>query len=159
MKTVNKYRALTGGRKSQRAFTLIEVMIVVAIVAILTAIAIPSYQQYVVRAQRKTAQGALQGLAQAMERFYAQNNTYVGTDAGSGVPAMFKGTSPLDGGAAVYNLRITNVTATTYSLEAQPLAGTQANDGKLGLTSTGDRTWDKDHNGSIASSEHTWADH
>lgn len=153
----------TGGvmnSRYQQGFTLIELMIALAIVAILAALAIPSYKQYVVRAQRKEAQAALQGLGQAMERFYAQNNTYVGTDAGSGVPAMFNDTSPLDGGQAVYNLRITSATATAYSLEAQPITGaSQAGDGTVGLTSTGDRTWDKDHNGTVASSEHSWADH
>lgn len=147
-------------RKKQRAYTLLELMMSVVIVAILAAIALPSYRQYIVRTQRKEAQAALQGLAQAMERFYAQSNTYIGTDAGSGVPSIFKSTAPLDGGQALYNLRITSATATDFTLEARPIAGTtQANDGKLGLTSTGDRTWDKDNNGTVASSEHTWADH
>lgn len=62
--------------KSQRGFTLIEVMIAVAVVGILTAIAWPNYTEYVNRAKRSEAQVALQDAAQFMQRFYAANNSY-----------------------------------------------------------------------------------
>jgi len=65
-------------RKRRNAgFTLIEVMITVAIVAILAAIAYPSYQQYVLRANRTEAQALLNDAAARQERYFAQNNTYV----------------------------------------------------------------------------------
>ena len=58
--------------------TLIELMIVVAIVALLASIAVPSYRQYVLRANRIEATTALLQLAAAQEKFYLQNNTYAG---------------------------------------------------------------------------------
>ena len=59
-------------------FTLIELMIVVVVVAILAAIAFPSYTRYVEQARRADAKSALLDAAQRLERFYTQNNTYVG---------------------------------------------------------------------------------
>ena len=61
-----------------RGFTLIEVLITVAIIGILAAIAYPSYQQYVLRTHRSAAQGCLVELAQWMERYYTTNMSYVG---------------------------------------------------------------------------------
>ena len=60
--------------------TLIELMIVVAIVALLASIAVPSYRQYVLRANRTEATTALLQLAAAQEKFYLQNNTYATND-------------------------------------------------------------------------------
>ncbi len=58
----------------QKGFTLIELMITVAIVAILASIALPSYQSHVVSTRRTTAQACLLELAQFMERYYSTNN-------------------------------------------------------------------------------------
>jgi type IV pilus assembly protein PilE len=60
-------------------FTMVELMIVVAIIAILAAIAIPSYRRYVVRANRTEASKMLSDLAAREERFYYSNNVYTGT--------------------------------------------------------------------------------
>ncbi|AXA67775.1 type IV pilin protein [Pseudomonas oryzihabitans] len=59
-----------------RGFTLIELMVVVAVVGILAAIAYPSYQTYVLRSNRSEGQALLNEAAARMERFYAQNNAY-----------------------------------------------------------------------------------
>jgi type IV pilus assembly protein PilE len=59
-----------------KGFTLIELMITVAIVALITAVAVPSYRQYVMRANRADATTALLRLTASQERFYLQNNTY-----------------------------------------------------------------------------------
>lgn len=60
----------------QQGFSLIELMIVVAIVGILAAIAYPSYQNYVLRSGRADGQAKLMEILQAQERFYSQNQTY-----------------------------------------------------------------------------------
>jgi len=152
--------SFTPVRSSGSGFTLIEVMVVVAIVAILSAIAIPMYQNQVIRTHRTDAMGALLGLGQAMERFYAQNNTYIGAAAGgaaTGVPAIFPAQSPIDGGVARYNLTITAADATSYTVQATPLAGTtQAGDGFVQLNSLGQRNWDRDNSGAIGAGENSW---
>lgn len=66
-------------------FTLIELMIVVAIVGILVAIAYPNYMEYVQRSNRSEGQALLQDAAARQERFFAQNNTYASTAAQLGL--------------------------------------------------------------------------
>lgn len=62
--------------RRQSGFTLIEIMIVVMIVAILAAIAIPAYHRYVVRAHRTDATRTLLDLAGRQEHYFYSNNTY-----------------------------------------------------------------------------------
>jgi len=123
--------------KSSAGFTLIEVMIAVAIIGILTAVALPAYQTYVRKAARKDAQAALLNNAQYLERYYSTNNTYVSaTVPTASTPAGQSGT------AIRYNLSFSaGPTATTYTLQAVPANG-QTTDvcGTLSLTSTGTRT-------------------
>ena len=85
-----------------RGFTLIELMIVIVIVGILFAIALPSYQSSVLRGHRADAQGILMDISAREERFMAQNNTYttdINTAAGRSnhdsktaarIPSVFK---------------------------------------------------------------------
>ncbi len=63
-------------RKSMQGVTLMELMIVVVIIGILTAVAYPNYRQYAARAKRTEARAALLQIATNQERFYLQNNTY-----------------------------------------------------------------------------------
>lgn len=65
-------------RTTQAGFTLIEVMVVVAIVGILTAIALPSYRDYILRGQLVDATNLLSANRANMERFFQDNRTYVG---------------------------------------------------------------------------------
>ena len=67
-------------RDHARGFTLIEILIVVAILGILTSIALPAYQNSVLRSGRAEAKGELMTVASDQERFFASSNTY-STDA------------------------------------------------------------------------------
>ena len=126
----------------QKGITLIELMIVVVIVAILASIALPSYQQYVQRSKRVTAEGDLFAFRNAMQRFFAENNTYLGAANGggnTGAPAatVFPSQSPISNDSVAYNLTISAATVTSFTLQATP-TGTQVGDdcGNLTLTST-----------------------
>lgn len=138
--------------KIQNGFTLIELMITVAIIGILAGIAYPSYQDHVFKSRRADAKAALSGLANAMERYYTENNDYAGASA-SGVPlsTVFSSTSPVDGGTAAYNLRINAAGTSTYMLHAIP-TGPQSNDrcGTLTLAHTGAKSVINAHTGVVA---------
>ena len=145
--------------------TLIELLTVMVIVAILAAIAIPSYSNHMGKTRRKDAQTALMGLAQAMERHYTEKNTY--TSAANGDPTsdvngvapvdtVFKSEAPLDSTQKYYDLRITAATSAAFTLRAIPKNG-QAGDGILELNSMGVQRWDKNGDGdTIDSGEDSW---
>ncbi|MFM9914466.1 MAG: type IV pilin protein [Rhizobacter sp.] len=130
---------------AQRGFTLIELMITVAIVAVLASIAYPSYREYIDRSRRSEAQGILMESAQWMERFYAENYRYDQNTAGTAVATLFAGrfTQSPRSGAASYTLGIQNVTATTFVVRATR-TGSMAADkcGNFEITGTGIRRVD-----------------
>jgi len=119
----------------QTGFTLIELMIVIAVVAILSVIAIPAYQQSAAKAKRGDAQGALYGLANALERYYTENYKYSGTTAG----AIYHDQVPVDGGTKYYDLSISAPTSAAYIISATrtgSMAGDKCGDFTLTQTNT-----------------------
>ncbi len=132
--------------KRVKGFTLIELMIVVAVIGILASIAYPSYQDSVRKSRRADAEGVLLGFANAMERHFTETNSYCGAGtsnsgtclAATGAPTIYSTTSPISGGTAFYNLTISAATATSYTLSATP-TGPQTGDGcgTLTITNTG----------------------
>ena len=99
-----------------RGFTLIELMITVAIIAILAAIAIPSYSEYVRRGRITEAVGALSGMRVKMEQFFQDNRTYVGACAGGTVAPK-----PTDSTNFVFTCP--TLGATTYTITATGQGG------------------------------------
>ncbi|MCW8908722.1 MAG: type IV pilin protein [Sedimenticola sp.] len=121
-------------------FTLIELMIVVAVIGILAAIAYPSYLEQVQKTRRSNCAGELVGLGNAMERFFTVNGTYVGATVGGAAGDIYPAQCPIDGGTAYYNLSITAQTGSTFAIQATP-TGAQAGDscGTLSYTNTGQK--------------------
>ncbi|WP_193589403.1 type IV pilin protein [Xanthomonas arboricola] len=107
-------------------FTLIELMIVVAVVAILSAVVYPSYADYVRKSRRAQAKADLVEYAQLAVRFYTVRNTYVDFTLPTQV-------SPREGGTAAYRLSL-QTTQSTFSISATA-QGNQAQDkcGDLGI--------------------------
>lgn len=131
-------------RTQNRGFTLIELMIVVALVAILASIAYPAYTEHVRSSRRADAKAMLNEVAQWMERTMTESGSYDKAADGSAIstgnasiPAGMRD-SPRGTANIYYNLSITAVAATTFSLQAVPV-GAQANDrcGTLTLDNAG----------------------
>lgn len=123
-----------------KGFTLIELMIVVAILAIIAAIAIPSYLGIQKRAARSEAKASLEAIALALEGYMAENNdygpagvyTYVCGEgclkkSFSGFPAPI-GTIANLGGGYDYDYQITVTTAPDFRIDANPARGRVAGD-------------------------------
>lgn len=113
-------------QRQQNGFTLMELMITVAIVGILAAIALPSYQDSVRKSRRADVKGVMLGLANALERRFTETNSYAGV---AGIAGTY------------YTVTVTIPNAISYTLTATP-AGDQASDtcGTLTLTQTGAKT-------------------
>ena len=103
--------------KAQRGFSLIELMVVVAIVGILAAIALPAYSDYVTRSKITEAVSNLSDGRVRMEQFYQDNRTYLG-----GLGCAAAGAAIAFPGSRYFTYACTVVTANTYTLTATGVA-------------------------------------
>jgi len=136
---------------TESGFTLIELMIVVVVIGILSAVAYPAYTDHMFKSRRSDAKTVLADIASKQQQYFADNKTYANTVAELGVPALstkgyynilMNGTGAVvSGGVTIY---------TGFTVTAQPIAaGPQGGDTKctsLTITSSGKKT----HSGTAA---------
>ena len=120
--------------KSNRGITLIELLIVIVIIGILAAIAIPAYTNYMQRARRVDAKTALEQLRASQEMFRAERGSYsinlVELVNTFGVPNV----------SGDYAIVLNSATVTTFLAEAQPNRARQLSDGSLFINQDGIKT-------------------
>ena len=111
----------------QRGITLVELLIAVAILAIISSFAYPSYMRYVVNSKRTAATSALLQIADRQQQFFMDNKTYANNLTALGYPAnplviADDGTDTVATDAsAVYSIGLSGVAGTTYTITATPL--------------------------------------
>ena len=113
-------------RNTQRGFTLIELMIVVAIIGILAAIAVPQYSDYVTRSRRADGQSTLLQVAQELERCYTQFSAYNNTNCAVVGTGGVSETSPE--GYYVIAAAGSALSASAFTLTATPQGAQATND-------------------------------
>lgn len=134
METMKKNKVMT--RSQQSGFTLIELMVVVAIIGIIAAIALPAYGQYVIRGNRSAAQAQMMDIANRQQQFLITSRSYVDK---AGLVATGYALPADVASKYTYDIAVGSGAVPSYTLTFTS-TGTQASDGNLDLTSEGVKT-------------------
>lgn len=130
----------------QKGFSLLEIVVVVAIIGMLVAIAVPSYRNYVIKTKRGEMKTSLMEIAQSLQRYQVANKSFANvknssqfatlTTSGQGYPLA---------GDAVYTVKLEpNENNRDWVLKATPIAGlSQKDDGDIMLNNKGHKCWTK----------------
>ena len=129
----NNHRAGALSTGSQRGVTLIELMIVVVIVGILAAIALPAYQSQMEKTRRADGKAALLDAAQQMERCFTRANSYLDVGGSCPLSAQLAGNG-IDSPEGHYAISFVNgtLTASGFRLQAAP-QNAQSDDTRCGI--------------------------
>jgi type IV pilus assembly protein PilE len=139
--TILKTRALNMNyrkKSEQNGFTLIELMITVAVIGILAAVALPAYTQYVVRANRSAAQAQMMDIANRQQQFLLADRAYASEttleNSGYALPSTVSSKYG-------YDVTVGTGTVPSFIITFTPIStGSQAADGELTLSSEGVKT-------------------
>ncbi len=139
-----------------RGFTLIELLVALAIMAIISAIAVPIYTQYSIRTQRTNAEKDLMLCAQSMERLASATFTYAGHVGGGDTGAVTANICVPT--TTMYSVVVTVANANTFTIRATPTSGPVMGNGMLEIDASGAQRWDQNNDGDFGDTNETgWA--
>jgi type IV pilus assembly protein PilE len=134
------------GSRKQKGVTLLELMVVVAIIGIISAIAYPSYTQFVVKSKRATGSGMLLQIADRQQQYFLDNKRFATKFSSLGYASddmMINDDGMIvsaSNARRTYKIALSGATAAAYTIEAAPQLGQATNDtdcGTITLTSAG----------------------
>jgi type IV pilus assembly protein PilE len=127
--------------QKEKGLTLIELLIVIVIVGLLAAVAIPIYTGYMQRARRADAKTALEQVRAAQEMWRAEKGSYATDGGGNSAETILQNTMGASNTtiSSYYTWSFTVKTATAFTAQATPV-GTQAGDGWLEINQDGTKT-------------------
>ncbi len=115
--------------KRQSGFTLLELMVTVAIISIITAIALPSYRDYVITSRLTEAFSGLASAQAAEEQFWSNNRTYAGFNTANGLPAA----------TSNFTYALSNASTSTFTLTATGVGSSTVNGFVFTIDQNGNR--------------------